>query len=185
MARVEPIRSEQKVRDIINYLKKDNERNAVLFMLGIYTGLRVSDILKLKIGEIRSKDCRGVILTEKKTKHKRAVEFNEELKMFLQEFIESKDDEEYLIKSKKGKNKAISYTQAYRIIKKVGEDFFLSGNIGTHSMRKTYAYHVYHQKGNDLALTQTCLGHSSSLITIKYLGIENQTVNNANKSLKF
>ena len=52
MNTVEPIRDKEKVMQVYNYLKDKNERDSLLFFFGIYTGLRVSDILKFKV-----KDC--------------------------------------------------------------------------------------------------------------------------------
>ncbi len=61
---VEPIRDTQKVRDIQEYLKRTNERNYILFITGVYTGLRISDILKLKVQDVKGK--RFIYLREKK-----------------------------------------------------------------------------------------------------------------------
>lgn len=46
---VQPIRDPEKIQQIKEYLKEKNERNYILFVMGINTGLRISDILKLKL----------------------------------------------------------------------------------------------------------------------------------------
>ena len=61
---VEPIRDLNVLENMCSYLKKTNKRNYILFMMGIYTGLRISDILKLRIYEV--KDKRQITLREKK-----------------------------------------------------------------------------------------------------------------------
>ena len=53
---VEPIREMDLVLDVADYLRSKNERDYVLFMFGIYTGLRISDILKLRVRDVREKD---------------------------------------------------------------------------------------------------------------------------------
>ncbi len=55
MNTVEPIRDMDLVMDLAEYLKSNNERDYVLFMFGIYTGLRISDILKFRIRDVREK----------------------------------------------------------------------------------------------------------------------------------
>ena len=49
---VEPIRDLNMVQDIALYLKKQSERNYVLFAFGIYSGLRISDILKIRVRDL-------------------------------------------------------------------------------------------------------------------------------------
>ncbi|MDU3523361.1 MAG: hypothetical protein E7F58_17255, partial [Clostridium saudiense] len=50
--RVDPIKNKSTVVKIINELEKESERNVILFKIGIYTGLRIKDILKLKVKNI-------------------------------------------------------------------------------------------------------------------------------------
>lgn len=61
---VEPIRDSGMVNDIANYLKKDNLRNYIMYIIGINTGLRISDILKIKVKDVRNKQF--IVLKEKK-----------------------------------------------------------------------------------------------------------------------
>lgn len=49
MNTVEPIRDLETVLDIADYLKVRNKRDYVMFMFGIYSGLRISDILQLTL----------------------------------------------------------------------------------------------------------------------------------------
>lgn len=57
MNTVEPIRDMDLVMDLADYLKSNNERDYVLFMFGIYTGLRISDILKFRVRDVKGKDA--------------------------------------------------------------------------------------------------------------------------------
>lgn len=63
---VEPIRNKNDLKKIKKALKRSNQRDYILFLFGINTGLRVSDILALDIKDVKSKDC--VVLRERKTK---------------------------------------------------------------------------------------------------------------------
>ena len=55
MNTVEPIRDVSLVNDIADYLREQSERNYILFLFGIYSGLRISDILKLRVRDVRGK----------------------------------------------------------------------------------------------------------------------------------
>ena len=47
--KVEPIKSKDDIRNMLEILEYRNPRDKILFAIGIYTGLRISDILKLKV----------------------------------------------------------------------------------------------------------------------------------------
>ncbi|TKI26261.1 site-specific integrase, partial [Bacillus mycoides] len=61
---VQPIRDPEQIQHIKEYLRENNERNYILFVMGINTGLRISDILKLKIGDLKGSH---ISMREKKT----------------------------------------------------------------------------------------------------------------------
>ena len=75
---VEPIRDNNKLEDILKYLKKTNKRNYILFCLGLYTGLRISDILKLQVKHVKDKD--SIRIKEKKTNKSKVIKINKFLK---------------------------------------------------------------------------------------------------------
>ncbi|WIF95134.1 site-specific integrase [Caminicella sporogenes] len=177
---VEPIRDPTKVHDICNYLKRENPRNYILFLLGVYTGLRISDILKLKVKDVKNKSY--ITIREKKTKKQRIIQINPVLKRELKTFCKDKDLNEYLIKSREGCNSPISRSMAYKILREVAEMFGLS-NIGTHTLRKTFGYHFYKQT-KDVVTLQRIFNHSHPSITLKYIGIEQETINKAIKDFR-
>ncbi|PKR85034.1 site-specific integrase [Heyndrickxia camelliae] len=167
---VEPIRDKDIIDEIKEYLKKKNERNYILFMLGINTGLRIQDILKLRV-----RDVEGwwITIREKKThKHKR-IKMTTVLKKAVKEYIQGKPKNEYLIKSRNGKNRPITRGMAYNILNEVAREFGLE-SIGCHSMRKTYGYHFYKQF-KDVAVLMDIFNHSSEKITLRYIGINQDT----------
>lgn len=81
MNTVEPIRDMDLVLDVADYLKTRNERDYVLFMFGIYTGLRISDILKFRVRDVKDKDA--VYIREKKTGKEKRFPINAELKPII------------------------------------------------------------------------------------------------------
>ena len=177
---VEPIREREKVLDIASQLKKKSERNYIMFVVGIYSGLRISDILKLKIKDI--KDHNTINIREKKTGKQRTFKINPFLKKELEKYIAGKDEDDYLIKSREGFNKAIKRSMAYKIINEVGRKFELEC-IGTHTMRKTFGYHFYKQT-KDIVTLQQIFNHSHPSVTLRYIGINQESIDDAMKKFR-
>lgn len=171
---VQPIRS---VRHINAMKKALHGRDLLLFTFGINSALRISDILKLKVGDIRG--CDFIVLKETKTSKAKRFALNASVKKAIKTLIPADaDDTEYVFKSRKGGNKPISRVQAYRILNDAAERAGIAdkiGAIGTHTLRKTAAYFAY-QKGADIALLMRMLNHSSERETLKYIGITDDKV---------
>ena len=163
---VEPIREIQKIEQVKALLLENRERDFVLFELGINTGLRISDILKLKVSDVRNKKYIKVV--EKKTKKSRMIIITPKMENILQNYTKDKDLTEYLFPSRKGGN-PITRVQAYRILNSVCRLLEIQ-HIGTHSLRKTFGYHLYN-KTKDVVLIQSILNHSSPKITLRYIGV--------------
>lgn len=169
---VQPIRDKEILKEMRKYFKDQNERNYVMFLLGIHTGLRISDILVLTVKEVQGD---SIFIREKKTKKTREVQMTTELKRALKSYIKEKPNDEYLIKSREGKNKPISRSMAYKILNQAAEEFGLE-RIGTHSLRKTYGYHHY-QQFKDIATLQEALNHIEPGVTKRYIGIRQDDLN--------
>lgn len=177
---VEPIRDKEIIKEIANKLKEKNYRDFMLFYFGIYTGLRISDILQFKVKDVRGK--RGYNIREKKTKKQKMYDWNRTLKKELDKYIEGKADDEYLFKSRQG-NKAITRQRAYQILKKACQECGIQ-NIGTHTLRKTFGYHTY-KNTKDIGLLMDMFNHSEEVITLRYIGLTQEMGNKAIKDLKY
>lgn len=181
MNTVEPIRDINIVMDIADYLKSKNERDYVMFMFGIYTGLRISDILKFRVRDIKEKDA--IYLREKKTGKEKRFPLNSELKPIIADYISDKKDYEYLFKSCRSGNKAISRQQAYKILSAAGKKFNID-KVGTHTLRKTFGYHMY-QQTHDAVTIKEILNHTDISVTLRYIGINQDNKDKAIKGLSF
>ncbi len=168
MNTVQPIKDIEIIYDIADYLKSRNKRNYVLFMFGIYSGLRISDILKLRVRDVRNKNY--IYIREKKTNKEKRFILQDDIKTIICDFIKDKKDYEFLFKSNRKINKSITRQQAYRILRHAAEMFGL-GSIGTHTLRKTFGYFLYKQT-KDIVIVQEILGHSSVYVTRRYIGLE-------------
>ena len=170
---VEPIRDKDHIQAMKDYLISDStdnserrRRNYLLFLTGINSGLRVGDIVNLRV-----KDVQGwyIKVKEQKTKKIKKIKMTKNLKKEMREFVEGKPLHHYIFQSRNGTNQHLSTGMAYRIIKDAAEDLGID-NIGTHSMRKTFGYH-YYKKYKDVATLMAMFNHSSPAITLRYIGI--------------
>ena len=168
---VDPIREKEGINAIKRNLKESGTRNLLLFLLGINTGLRVSDLLTLKVRDIKGKE--SVQIVEKKTKKIKKFPIPQNIKSFVNEYVDRKPLCKQLFKSQKS-NKPISRVQAYRIINKACKKIGLE-HSGTHTLRKTFGYHFYKQT-KDIAMLQKILNHSSQDITLRYIGVTQEII---------
>lgn len=189
-----PLTSIERVYDIQDYLKFKNERDYILFLVGITTGYRAGDLVKLKVRDIKEAIRRkeftiyeGKKFNSKNIREKnrkpRTVELIPEVARILKEYIQDKKDFEYMFKSRKGKNKPIG-VQAVTNILKEAADYFGLYDITAHSMRKTYAYKIYIESCRDIVVVKELLGHSSIEETKRYIGLDREKYHQYSKSLR-
>ena len=176
MKYVQPIRDKHKIEEIKSILKQNGTRDLLLFSMGINTGLRISDLLKLRVIDVRGKS--HVEIKEQKTNKFKKFPINDKLKKLIQEFIKDKEDDEPLFLSQK--QKRLDRSQAYRMLNEACEAVGITVNIGTHSMRKSFGYHHYKQF-KDVAMLQMIFNHSNPKITLRYIGIEQDEIDNSYK----
>lgn len=169
----EPLYNKEDIIKIQQYLKQTNTRNYIIFILGINSGLRVSDILSLNIQDIKNKD--HITITEQKTQKTKHFPLNKKLQQELFLYTQNKKDTtKPLFMGKKGKR--LSRSQVYRFLNEACKVCGIKGNIGTHTMRKTFGLHHYKQF-NDVVMLQKIFNHSSQDITLRYIGITQEDIN--------
>jgi len=144
-------------------------------VLGINTGLRIGDMLQLKVEDVRNKT--HILLKEQKTGKTKKFFINSALRDEIDKYIKNMADYEYLFQSRNGSNQPLSRSQAYRIFNKAGKEVGLD-SISCHSTRKTFGYHHYKQH-KDVALLQELFNHSAPSITLDYIGINQDVMDNS------
>jgi integrase len=168
---VQPIRDPQMIEEMKQRL---NPRDSFMFTLGINVGVRISDLLQLKVKDIRGKN--HLIMTESKTGKQKRFLINSKLKEVIYNYTEGMEAEAWLFPSRKG-DQPISRVQAYRVLNKTAKDIGLD-EIGTHTLRKTFGYWFYKQT-KDIAMLQEMFNHSAPSITLRYIGINQDNMDNA------
>src|SRR5699024_6904080 len=114
-------------------LLKKNYRNYMLFLIGINTGIKMNDILNLKVKDIKNKSY--ILIKENQSEEAKKFPINSMLQKEINRYIKNMDDNMYIFQSQKGDNQPISRVQAYRILKEAGKKANVD-NIGTHTLRK-------------------------------------------------
>jgi integrase len=178
---VEPIRDRKKIAQIKNLLRGEGRfRDLLLFVVGINTALRISDLLALQVGhflddhqQIRRRFC----IKEQKRGKRQEVVVNTSIRDALEEYFAAYpeiigDQLNFIFFNTKdnGFRKPIKRGQAWKIVMTICQQVGLRGNFGTHSLRKTWGYQARMQ-GVELALIMHKLNHESVAYTKRYLGI--------------
>lgn len=167
---VEPIRDDKQLKGMSNYLKGKNLRDYTLFILGINSALRISDLLKLKIEDVRGKD--RVTIREQKTGKSKDFPLSDICKKAIENYIKKYSLESgYLFTSRKGQySKPIGRVWAWKVINEAARHVGIDYKIGTQSLRKTFGYWAF-KRGYALEKIQKLLNHSSPGTTLTYIGI--------------
>jgi integrase len=175
MATTEPIRNKKQVRQLAEYyLNCGQLRNHVLVVLGVYTALRISDLLRLRWDDVYDFDNNhvrtSVTITEGKTRKSKTFALNRDAIRALTLFAkQSAHQGTFLIENTQTK-RAISRIQAYRLIRAAAECIKLAYRVSCHSLRKTFGYHAW-KSGVSPAVIMEIYNHSSLQVTRRYLGV--------------
>lgn len=170
---VEPIRSKRDIQRIIEYLKEHHkEKYSVLFTFGVYSGLRISDLLSFKVKDVLNQT--SVNLREQKTGKSKLFPLRPELQKMLNDFCKNRDLNEWLFVGRNGIK--LDRIIVYKTFVEACKALNINANVGTHTMRKTFGYHHYKQF-KDIALLQTIFNHYSPVVTKRYIGITQDEIN--------
>ncbi|SFK61980.1 Phage integrase family protein [Lachnospiraceae bacterium KH1T2] len=173
MNKVEPIRNIVQLNQMKENLKKMNEKYYILFEIGVNSGLRVSDLRKLQVKDVKYGDY--IYITEQKTGKNKRFLLNAHVRQEVMEYITRNklNDDDYIVQSQKGINQPLSRVQVYHVLNLAAEGFGI--RIGTHTMRKTFGYWHY-QRYQDVAMLQMIFNHSSPSVTLRYIGISDDMI---------
>lgn len=176
--KVEPITELKDIKNIKKILS-DNPRDRLLFIMGINSGLRVQDILSIKIKDVKL--CKlgdRVAVLEKKTGKENVFIMNKEIFAALHEYLTTIDpnDDHFLFKSRKGRNYPLTTYAVTQMVQRWCSQVNLHINAGAHSLRKTWCYHQRKTFGVSWEVLAKRLNHCSPSITRRYLGVKEEEV---------
>lgn len=150
-----------------------NPRCAAVLIAEANLGMRIGDILRLRLADIVVDGKRYRLnITEEKTGKKRTFSVPNEIYNFFRDYATAQDlsPNDLLF--------PIKVRVVQHNLKKVC-DMLGYKNISTHSFRKWYATDIYEQSGHDIVLVQQLLQHSSPTITRRYIGISDEKIEKA------
>ena len=152
---------------------KPNKRIAAILVIEANLGLRISDVLKLRLYEIvRDGNRYRLDIIEQKTQKKRTFTVPIEIYSYIQEYALENN-----INPKARLFPVSERTVQHQL--KVVCDYLGYQGIGTHSFRKYFATDVYVNNNYNIELVRTLLQHSSVVTTQRYIGIQSEEVESA------
>lgn len=160
-----PIVNKKDIENIkICYTKSGKLRDLLLFSMSINTGVKLNDLLALKLEDVVGKDF--FVLKDGEIKR---IPINNEIKELLTQYGANKSLNSPLFASKSGGT--VDRIQIYKNFKSICEELHLPEMIMVASWRKTFGFH-YYKKYQDLAFLQWLFNQSSGTETLRYIGIQ-------------
>jgi integrase len=176
---------------LITRLEKDeNYKFCLLISIGVFTGLRISDLLTLTYSDLLNNET--FTMREMKTNKQRSIKVNKDLKEIVSRIVSKSNitNLNQIIFINKYGTKSIDKSYVNVKLKELVKKYRikLDGNVSTHTFRKTLGRRVMevnNYSNESLVLLMELFGHSSMSITKRYLGIREQEIHNVYDSLTF
>ena len=165
-------------------------RDRAIYVLGTKSGFRITELLSLRLKDvIQYERIVDRLYVQRKNLKKRlegrSVILHSEAKRALEAWIAQlrelgyRSEDTFVFQSRKGANRPISRVHYYKILSQVFNRNGLSGKLGTHTMRKTFANKVYNKLNGALVKTARALGHRNINSTVQYLSFREEEIDDA------
>ncbi len=173
--KVDPIRNMKDIR-LIKKILSDNPRDLALFVIGINTNLRASDLLNIRIDQVSHLQVGDeLVMKEQKTGKLRRITLNKPcvdvIRNLFRWYGDQNHDREWLFQSRKRKGK-LTVPSVSRLVKRWCQNVNLKGNYAAHTLRKTWGYHQRVTYNADIPTLMVCFGHSTQRQTLDYLCVQ-------------
>jgi integrase len=173
--KVHPIRSLEAIAHIKAQLQ-DQPRNLCLFTMGINTAYRANEMLSLTVGQVAHLQIGDVLdVRQSKNSEYRMAALNGVTVSAIQNWLQHHPQRDVpgapLFMSQHWRKQALTVSAVNLLMKSWCSQAGLSGNFGSHSLRKTWGYHQRVKHNSSVALLMSAYGHASEAQTLDYLGI--------------
>ncbi|MBI9013875.1 MAG: tyrosine-type recombinase/integrase [Clostridiales bacterium] len=157
-----PIEYIGKIIDILDYLKKTNTRDYLLFSMCFEVGMKLDDVLCLKVSDVRNKKSMTVSGIN--------IKMRKEVIQDIKDYCKDKQKNEFVFQSNDGFNQKLGRKRAVDIMAEVSGMFGIE-EFGTDTLRKSFGYFFY-LRTRDMDLLKQIYGHSKKYDTLKYIGLK-------------
>ena len=180
---VSPIRSMDTVREVKRQAQLMGRQQYLMVLLGLNTGLRISDILQITVGDIQERGY--IVRREIKTGKQTEIRFHPAVVSEIKRLTADRPMDELLFMSRQiGRSrKSVSRGTAYKWIVSACRRAGMTEPVGCHTLRKTYGYHHYMQN-RDVVLLMMHFNHSSEAVTLRYIGVTQDQINRTTQKFR-
>ena len=169
MSIVETIKNKEDLEKIENYLLRHNKRNHLIWVLALNTGLKISELLSLNVGNVKA--INAITITNPKTGMVKRVELNKKATGYLYKYLNRKPLKlkEPLFQSRSGGR--LDRGQVYRFIKEACKITGVKARISGLSLKKTFLYHSFLESNNDIVLLQKLTNKYTPIKALDFIGV--------------
>lgn len=181
--------TDQEVKKVLSSFWVDDPfyiRNRAIVVFALNTGLRVSELTGLNVGDVLNGHIKKELRVRKeiaKGKRERIIPLNEKARKAIEELLDFSEERGYKVEkdtplfvSRRGKR--ITSRQVENIIKRLREDSEIDINMTPHTLRHSFATRL-RKKGADLRVIQTLLGHKNLATTQIYTWVDREDLEKA------
>jgi integrase/recombinase XerD len=173
------------LEQVLSYIEKQNFalRNRVMLLTGMWSGMRVSEIASLSVGDVMNANGSvkaEVRLSAEQTKgrHPRTVFFPEKLRVELQHYLNQRNPLNlkhplFITAGHRGFTASVMTQHFYWLFKKAGID-----GASSHSMRRSFITNLA-SKGIGVRVLASLAGHRSIAVTQRYIDVHDDMKRNA------
>ena len=191
MREVEAIKTTEQRQQVEAHLADQGAIYADIWKVGVNTALRISDLLSLTMEDARNLNTENPALNiiEQKTGKPRKIVVNQSALLVMQRRLDEYPEDVWLFQSeaanrdRRATPKPINRRSVSRVFERVGQKVAPKVALGTHSMRKTRGY-AMHKAGRSIESIAKVLNHSSPAVTMRYIGLVQQDIDESYTELE-
>lgn len=159
--------TKEEVKRLIDSIK--NRKHKLIVMLLYSSGLRLSELLNLKAGDLELDEKIGWVRSGKGAKDRLFLLSNRLIEE-LKEYVQDKKEDDFVFT---GRNGRMTPRNVQKMIKKIARNTGIEKNVHPHVLRHCFATHLL-ESGENIRKIQLLLGHSNLNTTQLYLDISNE-----------
>ncbi len=165
--------SKERIADLINSI--ENVKHRTIIMLTYACGLRVSEVVSLKVKHIDGQR-RTIFIEKGKGKKDRVLSLNPNMLIMLREYYKQYQPKDYLFEGQ-FENEHLSERSMQQVMQKAKTKAGIIQDGSMHMLRHSFATHLL-DKGIDVVFIQKLLGHNNIKTTLRYLHVTNKDLVN-------